>query len=335
MPVHVHSGGHVSAADTKTILNPVVSLVLNEITDRGHKLVFAQAQQIVAAAFGFHTLKHLLESDARIIERRSTTGSPQSDYQQYRGSSVERRFKRLFPDTSDIEAMQIGIIVSEHLRNCRLVIDAQTTFFNPESQKSKRILSALAADHKHFEPVNASVAMHAGLLPKLDKSMFLSLSSKAGPSKFAWPETKGIVERISAKKLHLLVGVLPDYANFAIPYIDVYRGPELRYARPEQYAKYAEMGSGFCLVSESFHFSDRIHTTLYSSHAYYRVIGGWSSQWQTAGFDTYLSTTNPFRNLSRPRLNLSNCPLVQYCPACDQIYVENGPKYFAHTGCSH
>lgn len=224
MPVHVHSGGHTSAADIKAILNPVVSLVLDEITARGHKLVFAQAQQLVAAAFGFHTLKHLLESDARIIERRSTIG-PQSYYQQYRGASVERRFQHLFPDTSAIEAMQIGIIVSEHLRKRRLVIDAQTAFLSPESQKSKRILSSLAADHKHFEPVNASVAMHAGLLPKLDRSMFLSLRRKTDPSKFALPAAKNVAERINEKKLHLLVGALPDYANFADPYTDAYRGP--------------------------------------------------------------------------------------------------------------
>ena len=132
MPSHVHSGGHTSAADTKAILNPVVSLVLNEITARGHQLVFAQAQQLVAAAFGFYTFKHLLESGARIIKRRINTG-PQSDYKQYRGASVERRFRGLFPDTTDIEAMQIGIIVSEQLRDRHLVIDAQSAFFNPES----------------------------------------------------------------------------------------------------------------------------------------------------------------------------------------------------------
>ncbi len=334
MPSHVHSGGHTSAADTKAILNPVVSLVLNEITARGHQLVFAQAQQLVAAAFGFYTFKHLLESGARIIKRRINTG-PQSDYKQYRGASVERRFRGLFPDTTDIEAMQIGIIVSEQLRDRHLVIDAQSAFFNPESQKSHRILSALAADHEHFEPVNASVAMHAGLLPKLDVSIFRSLRSKTDPSKFAWPCAKDVAERISEKKLHLVMDVLIDHANFETPYTDAYRGPELRYIQKEQYAKHAEMGSGFCLVSESVSFPDRIHTALYSSRAYYRVIGGWTSEWQKAGFETFFSTTNPFRHLSRPRLELSNCLLVQYCPACDQIYVENGPKYFSHTGCSH
>lgn len=329
-----------SAGAVKAQLRPVVESVHAELTARGHQLVFSQTQELVAAGYGFYSHKLFLES-VPLLRTRDSTTEDGAGHSQYRPMAIEKRSIELLPGISEQEAVWIGMLVVHHLRASNLVIDAHDAYFKPGAKFSKRILSALASGHSEFPPVNASVAMHAGLLPNLDPGLFRSLRDKGHGGRFSFRYGEQIAEAALGNRLYLYEGTVPEHMRRRIPYEDVYRGKELRYQRPKEYETYAAFGGRILLVTEE-HLSPRnrvgnvesVSTRIFSSVAHYSGTNGWGRTWQAASYTTSLSETKRWPNQPE-RLDLASAPLVSYCEKCDQLYVENGPESFAHTGCRH
>jgi hypothetical protein len=336
----LHSGGRVSSSETKRLLKPIVEAVHAELVSRGHSLVFSQVQELVAAGFGFYKLKLLLESGARLITTRHAGGYSEQ-YFQYRTASIERRCRDLIPGISDSEVPFVAMRVIDHLCKSKLVIDAQDAFFYPTA-KSRTILSSLAADHDPFRPVNASVAIYAGILPKIDLAAFRSIERhRFRRSGALVGDAEIVADGVASKKIRLLTSAPPDRAEFTAPYNDHYEGRDLKLTPIARDSTRASLGSGFCLVMESQFTSrwkygpgDSVQARFFSSIAEFTARSGWHFHWLGASVRTYLTQTK-WRDTGAPRMDFSDCPVVDYCPKCDQLYTVDGPRFFAHTGCSH
>lgn len=337
MHCKLQAGGGAPSSETKRLLKPIGEAVLAELVGRGHTLVLSHAQELVAAGFGFHTQKLLLQSGARFV---SSSTAHTDGYSQIRTAAIERRCRALMPGISEVEVLSIGMRVTDHLCQSNLVIDAQDAFLHP-STKAQTILCSLAADYETFRPVNASVAIHAGILPKFELAGFRSINVHRLKSSGAlFGDAKHLAEGVVSKMVRLWMSAPPDAARFPAPYEDRYQGHDLRLMPDARDSTFARLGAGFCLVMQSQlgsriqHGPDAtVNTTFFTPVAEFAARSGWYFTWVKSSSMTHLSQTK-WRAKGAPLLDLGNCPLVEYCAKCDQLHSPDSPPFFAHTGCN-
>lgn len=320
------TGGYVPMPDIKTVLHPLATAVQADLKSLGHDLVMSQALELVAASFGFYSYKLMLRSNPRLHTPRQVS----TEFSQFRPASVEERAKRLL-EVDDLRAMRISALVTSRMRESGLGIHTLDAFLrNDESARS--ILSALGSGYKHFELVNATTAMHVGLIPKLasDAPLIAPVPGVHGRLG-SWAD---VIQALAKRDVRLWRWPDPSCGNNVIlAEQDVYRPSPLGVGPGNKYSGSAELGLGLSLVTEESYTNRSgvrgMGYTLWTPLHNFRSDGGWHTEWNSDGWLHDPSQPERLRGRLMPT-EVSGLPVARYCPECRQIFVEGEVGALAH-----
>lgn len=328
MPHALDSGSRASAPDIKSLLHPLADLVRADMLSRGQAIIKSQALELVAAAFGFYSYKILVSKKPRFVGRAGLQDP--AEFVQYRPGSIQARAMSML-DMDYWGAIGAASLVTDHLRASGLLIDSLEAYVRGDVE-GHAILSALAAGHDEYMPVNATTAIHAGLLPAPDMTSALVV-----PQPNAWGRIgfwDGIVKALDVSDVRIWWWPDPNVCNgLGFPTLDVYRPTPLIHLHDSKFGGSAELGMGFTFVVEEPSVlrgqPPGISVSMWMPWLNCRSDGTWHTNWEQAGFISDPTHRDPYRSRTLP-VDVSMLPRVKMCKQCRQIYVEDGSGFLAH-----
>lgn len=325
------SGSRVPTSDVKTILRPIADRVQSDLNELGHEVTLSQSLELIASSFGFYKFQLMLRSQPRLHKQQKDS----TEFSQFRPESVEARATKLL-QTDSFRAMRLSALVVNRMRESGLGIDALEAFLRGDDS-GRTVLSALGAGYDKFQVVNATVAMHVGLVPRLPADAPLVAPRPAHLGRVGlWA---GVLRQLEEGNTHLWWWPVAGEANnISFSARDVYRPSPLGFGPDYKYGGTAELGFGFSLISEQPHVNRfGVRGTSYSiwtPQRHYRPDRGWWIEWHSDGWIHDPSQPGGLRRARLP-FDIASLPVVSFCPVCRQIFAEGESGALAHQPHRH
>lgn len=321
------SGGSLPCPEIKATLRPLATAVQAELRALGHDIAVSQALELVAASFGFYKFQTMLRSRPQLhMPRRES-----SEFSQFRPESIEARAATLL-SVDGLRAMRLSALVTHIMRESGLAINALEAFLRSDDS-TRTVLSALGSNHEKYEVVNATVAMHVGLIPLHPADTPLTVPQPDHLGRLGvWT---GIVQALEAGEFHLWRWPASKSPSDALgaAFLDVYRPSPLGIGPDYKFGGSAELGLGFSLISEQHRvarFGGRVEGfSIWTPVHHYRRASGWHTQWLSGGSIFDPSMPERLRG-HRPEVEVGKLPIVRVCSECGQIFAEGEAGALAH-----
>jgi len=322
------SGSRTPTSDIKSTLRPIADLVQADLKQAGHEVVTSRVLEMVAAAFGFYKFELMLRSQP--VLQIHTPAANHGEFSQLRPESVQSRATELLK-VDQWTAMRIASVVIDRVRKSGLTINALEAYIR-QGDATETILGALGSGADGFSPVNATVAMRAGLIRSLpaDAPLIMPKPDRLGRLG-GWADiAKALIER------DVRVWQWPDVAAGDISRLsvrDAYLHSPLNIDPQNKFGGAAEMGLGFTLISVEPYLRGAIRVG--TSHSLWTPVrdcrqdANWRTLWHSGGWIHDPSKPERFRGYSLAA-EVSDLPVASFCKVCRQIFADGVTGALAH-----
>lgn len=231
--------------------------------------------------------------------------------------------------------MTIGAAVVHHMRASGLVVDTLEAYRRDDGA-GHTILSALAADHTLYPPVNATVAIRAGLIPPPPTILTLRKPDQLG--RMGSGEAL-LLEAMQKGNLYVLRSPSPEIGTeAAMSSTDEFKGLPLSRVEAKDWDNAAALGFGFTLVQKEdmvLRTGPAKSFTFHTPVVRRRKAGGWNSEWRSNGY--IIDGTDRRRRFGLPErvhIAVDQLNVARFCQKCRQIYADGELDCLAHSGCT-
>jgi hypothetical protein len=330
------------------LLRPLADQIVAVLSATGQPSTVQNAQQLIAAAFGFFSYKTMLEAAPVVYQEEPPIDWKRPPFTQLRRNFIEERIGRLFT-ADEWRSRVLANVVYEAVFTSRLRIGALEAWGRGALGGS--VLAALG-NSPDFSgappvspPVNATAAIKKRLVPALDHEQPLRapLPNRHGRLGY-WAV---ILRKIEEGGYRLWrwpgrdreVAELPESAREFV-YSDRYFPDPLDLLEGSPGYGSAELGLGLCLIKHELFSGDAgnyegasfLVPMKFYRRAQDRSVGEWTLQWQTSGWTNFPPGrfTMPLSRIHRLPSEFEQLPEIFFCETCRQLYADVVEGPFVH-----